>query len=185
MLEAALGPLLLRNPKWREPPPVVPSDGVHCGGLPPQVRRFADERIRELIAILQGFLDDPKELNRAWHRMVMRDSFAGTLPPRAAADARPVSRDDRFRVADPGASAYGLGAGPSGEPVVFVYGANPPCELGYSLNTEPFFRQMFGRAEFTAGESVRWGGGEAGYKWEAVKALIEDLLSHGVIERLD
>lgn len=185
LLAPVLSSLLIKYSKWREPPPSVPSDRVHCGSLPESVDRFFQARIGELIEVLKSMTEDPKELNQAWHRMVVYGTGANTPLVAVGRKTCSLTPDDRIRVTKKGVLAYGFGPGPSGEKLVYVYGATPPFEIGYSENATPFFQHLLAQSEFNAREATRWTNDENEYSWESVKAMLEDMLEHGVIRIME
>jgi ribosomal protein L16 Arg81 hydroxylase len=75
ILSPVLTSLLVMNKGWREPPPPVLASRTGHRDIPKNLMEFFDERIDELIEMLQSIRGDPEALREAWFR------FLGNRPP--------------------------------------------------------------------------------------------------------
>ncbi|MGH9347919.1 MAG: DUF6817 domain-containing protein [Vicinamibacterales bacterium] len=184
VLEPVIAARVRTRPPWREPPPLVLTQGIHCGQLPPDIDAFFKARIAELIHVLEDLAADTTSLGQSWHRLVVHGSAAGaaaaSTPPEAP--NRSVTPATRLRRRAGAPVAYGFGPGPHGERRVLVYGADPPVEIAYSENALPFLERAFTETEFVAGDTLAWRGDGREYSWQSARALLDDLLACGAID---
>jgi ribosomal protein L16 Arg81 hydroxylase len=185
LLAPALERTLLRSEQWRGPLPCAPSSGIHCGPLPDDIRSFCNSRLRELVQLLHAMIDDGSPIDQAWHRKLVFSELRPEAPvhgPQRPPQSDRLQPDQCLRVTRRGPLAYGFGPGASGERLVYLYGDNPRFEIGYSLEAAPFFTHLLAQSDFRAQDARHWTDDGSQYSWEAARAMLEDMIEHGVVE---
>ncbi len=176
IVRSLLDTLLLPEPGWRGPAPVLPGDvpgTVDAEGVAAITAQLA--RAAELLAGLRG---DSPEVVRLWSTLVQAPAPSVAAPAAPRVTTAPVEPEARLRVRRDG-NVYAMEAD-GGRRLCLVVGAHRELELtGAAMH---FVQRLLAEREFVCGDAARWTVDGSTFAWPDVQEMLTNLTREGVLE---
>jgi hypothetical protein len=170
-----LDSLLVKDPGWRSPSPLLPRPGSSPGEADPRALEAIGKQVERAAEALRAMAADSAALVAIWS-LYVQNASPPIDPP--APLATPIAPTDRFRVRADGNVYPRLEE--NGTKISVAVGARARTEA--SGDAMRFIVRALTARQFTASECLDWGG-EAKLTWADVEQTLVRLVSDGVLER--